>query len=329
MDQPRNFALSSLPRLMHRVGWASNPIALRPWSTIDREDLQGRFDDPNREYRTFYAAATPEAALREKIFDMLRRDNAALARIDAVATNDEDRALAASLRSVPQSLLTDFVLTTVEVVTPAEVVNVTASASFDAYVDLTDMRLCVDDILDSACTATSRAFGAKVWQRGYPGVVYPSRHGTDLTNFALFETGKLTDELAVAIRQIDLQPLDDACEPLKAVAAALGLTLDFPPTYDTRALWVRAFRDLLSRLGTVNWYERPIERGVRYYSMRFGGAKISIVTFAATNTVEVDAMTPEGGGHVSVTTSTNPEDVLLELSAQDPSVRAALEPLLG
>lgn len=327
MEKPRSFAFQPLPLLLHRVGWASNPIALRPWSTIGREDLQGRFDDPNREYRTFYAAATPEGALREKILDMLRRDEAALARIDAVAVDDTDRALAASLRTVPQSLLTDFVLTTIEVVTPANVVDVTASASFDAYVDLADRRLSVDDILNSECTQASRAFGAKVWHQNHPGVVYPSRHGTDLTNFALFETGHRTEELAVQVRQVDVQRLDESCEALHSVASALALKLVFPPTYDTRTLWVQTFRDLLSKLGAVNWYERPGERGVRYYSMRRGGAKISVVTFAATNAVEVDAITPDGSAHVSVTTSTKPEEVLFQLAHQDTSVRSVLAPL--
>jgi hypothetical protein len=67
MDKPRDFIVRPLPPILHRVGWAASPTALRPWSTITPDTMAGRFDDPNGRYRTFYAAATPEAALREKL----------------------------------------------------------------------------------------------------------------------------------------------------------------------------------------------------------------------------------------------------------------------
>src|ERR1700733_8981876 len=149
MTKPRRFVTRELPPVLHRVGWASNPVAFRPWSTILPDTMTGRSDDPHNDYRTFYASASAEAALREKLLQFFRPHPQLLGRLQDLDLNDEEATDVAHLGTVPPSLLTDFVLTTLDVLEPCLVVDVTASGSLDAYYDHSERRVTVGDILDS------------------------------------------------------------------------------------------------------------------------------------------------------------------------------------
>lgn len=334
MGPTRSFVTRPLPPYLHRVGWATNPLAFRPRSTMEFDSVAGRFDDPDGVdgiYRTFYAANTALGAMREKLLS-LRPDGATLDRLAALDLTDlseEERQELERLRVVPESFLTDFALTTIEVLAPCDVVDVTASGTFDAYLDHTDKRLCVDDVLDSDCTLAAQRLGRKIWQLGYAGVMYPSRHGTDILNYALFETDYGTDAMNALIRQVDVQPLDENCSVLKAVAAELRIDLGFAGSCDPCSLWVELLRTELERAGDVTWYVRERDRGVRYYSMRIPGLKISVLTFPASAKIEVDAITTGAGAHVAAAISDEPGEVLLELAKHDANVASALAVVLA
>jgi RES domain len=327
----RPFVTRPLPRLLHRVGWAANPAGLRPWNTLGPNELfDGRFDDPTGGYRTLYASATAAAALREKLAPF-RADPAAIAVFERMDLTEQERASLPRPGEIPASFLKDFALTTLEVTSADEiqVVDVTAAGTFDAYADRTAIYHTVADILNNDCTLAARKMGLAIWRTRCAGVVYPSKFGSDLINYALFETDRATDELVAPVRQLSVQALDDACIPLRTVAEELGLRIVFPPReYDVAALWVQSLKDALSAIAEVKSYDRAPGPGVRYYSMRIPSLKIGVVSVIGSNQVDVEAITPIGGADTVATTVTDVTDVFRELARQDGSVAAVLDPVL-
>lgn len=315
----RPYPTRALPTQLYRVGYATDPAGLRPWKFIpDNSALSGRFDDPYGEYRVLYLTDSPAAALREKLMshrsanigEFLNLEPADLAEMPSP--------------EVPASFLTAHVLTTIKILGSSRVVDVTHSGAFDSYCDETDRRLTVDDVLDNDSLHASQHLGHAVWSKGECGLVYPSKHGTDLTNYALFETGHKTNELHVKYAVTEVQPLDATCEILKEVADQLQLQLRFPNVDDPRLLWVYNFRDALKPLGLLSAYERNLGRGVMYYSYRIPGAKLTAMTFTSAPVIHIETVTSAGGATVDVEATELVSDTFAKLAVQDESVATAL-----
>lgn len=194
-----------------RVGFFASPCEFTP------RDLCGwnhRFDDPQREYRTIYAADKKETCLREVLAD-LKPNKKALA--DFKKNFGDDEALTCA------GLVTRAVRRKHVLVQAGIVVSSGAAVDIESAGVLKDLSARLEQTLDTARIrgkdrALTRAASRLLYSDGHSGISFRSRLDT-LACHALFEgrahleqTGKST-------------PLTDPIPELIAVAREYGLTL--------------------------------------------------------------------------------------------------------
>jgi hypothetical protein len=208
---------------VYRLGRRPDPWEWPDWSHAGADGTFGnRFDDPASDYRVLYASSQREAAFRECLA-RFRPDPAVLAA--TIIDNDDDPHSPATLPAgqVPLRWLRDRCM---------------GSARLQGiYCDLGDanslahlrqalaprlLHYQLDDLDAGDIRARSpRAFTQEISRyvlaHTFAGIRYASRHGDDLTNWAIFEPNEPTD------RDADDLSLDDP--DLHTVAASYNLTL--------------------------------------------------------------------------------------------------------
>jgi hypothetical protein len=184
-----------------RVAYEPDPWRFPDWRyASDPGRFDGRWDDPEGRYRVLYAAADPFAAYVEVLADF-RPDPAVVAGLEEIEVeNDVDEDDGVPPGSVPTSWTRGRVLGQARL--SGRYAEVGHSRSL-AYLRRELAALVVRHKLDDLDAATirlraPREFTQKVSRFVYEctdeggrpefhGVVYRSRHGDDLVNFATFE----------------------------------------------------------------------------------------------------------------------------------------------
>jgi hypothetical protein len=173
--------------VLYRIGRLPDPLAWPPWDVVGH----GRFDDPQREFRVLYAATQRQGVFVETLAQF-RTVLTVLARLQGVANAPEplprpivpahwyQRHAVARLRLNPRQRWLDLRAPATREVLRAEL------ATTILTLGLTDLDL--SRVLGPRRTLT-QAIARWAYERGYAGLVYPSRLDARLTLWAVFEGG--------------------------------------------------------------------------------------------------------------------------------------------
>ena len=177
------------PAEIYRIGRKPDPWQAPDWSRANPDNTFGnRFDDPHGFYRVIYASTQRLSCFLETLA-RFRPDLTLIAELREIEGDDDFWPLGV----VPREWCDDRLLGTASAI--GEYADVYAS-NWVAFLrkelarDVVRLGLTEVDagILqrDTPRRLTQMA-SAKVYERGFAGIYYRSRHGHDLENWALFE----------------------------------------------------------------------------------------------------------------------------------------------
>lgn len=228
-------ALTVDPGTVWRVGFRPQPWAWTDWKyATDQGRFNGRWDDINGQFRTVYAGESLFACLIE-VFAKYRRDTHLAEALKDVLEDPADaiefpaRAQAVvSYRWLEERRASRATLQgTFCRVTAAD----TIAALWPRFVD-TAHRLGAADfdaaaLKDSGPRDLTRTTASWLYQQSSPaidGVEFASRHGDDLSLWAIFERPSADSEISPRLTQITPADLSPDTPELVAAFATLGLT---------------------------------------------------------------------------------------------------------
>ena len=235
MYHRRRFPTVSPPKKLFRVGYGENPTALRPWDSVDTSrPPQGRFDDPEREYRVLYTSSTPEGAYREALQEF-RPSNDLLNMLKEVEQNDSDYPLDdfSDFGVLPISWMRDHRFVEMTIDDHCEMVKVTDGAALDLIQIKLGYRLDASAVL-SADRDITQQISRLVYtaDERFAGIVAESKLGTDFANFALFEDVNIDGALRATVQAVTVQDINFQDPTLVDVANAYSLKI---PGYEENA----------------------------------------------------------------------------------------------
>ena len=182
------------PSKLWRIGRAPDPWALAPWEAAAPDGTFGnRFDDPQSTYRVLYAASGRLGCFLETLA-RFRPDLTLLAELAEIAGEDDFLPLGA----VP------LVWLETRRIASAQAEGRYAEVGASDWMALLRGRLaraCVElgvgdfdaaALLAGAPRRLTQLVSREIYARGFDGIVYRSRYGQDLENWALFEPILLT-----------------------------------------------------------------------------------------------------------------------------------------
>jgi hypothetical protein len=169
---------------VHRIGRLPDPLAWPPWELVG----DGRFDDPRREFRVLYAGQR-RACFLETLAGF-RLSVEALAALRQVTGSQErsprgvaptdwyQKRAVARLRLGPRQRWLDL--------RAADTREALRSELADTLLDLGLADLDLSGVLGPQ-RRLSQAIARWAYERGYAGIVYPSRFDDALSLWAIFE----------------------------------------------------------------------------------------------------------------------------------------------
>jgi hypothetical protein len=204
-----------------RLGHRSGPLEPVPWALCG---WQHRWDDPQREYRTLYAAREPETCLREVLAD-LRPSTKVLAELEELF--GPDAAAGRDAGVVSREWRDAHRLCPAWVVGDGPLADVDGDLALRRDLERRHARMLADRGMDHLDIAEVRrrdriltqTLGRDLHGRGFCGVVFGS-HLDDQPCLALFE-----GRAALRSRGTP-RALEVALEPLVAVCDELGLRVE-------------------------------------------------------------------------------------------------------
>lgn len=232
------FATKTPAAPVWRVGRAPSPWAWVDWKWADGGTFPGRWDAPNRTYRTTYAASSAYAALVE-VLAQFRPDpelHEALAgidedEVDALYPTVSAGTISASwfhARRLARARLLGVYCDVSAAATIAELrprfLGAARSAGlpdFDAAaLQIAERRALTQQVGLAVYTETDAAANPT-----FDGVRFLSRHGSDLELWTVFE--RSTDgERSALLRDVEVGPLTSHHPDVVAAMTLHGLTLD-------------------------------------------------------------------------------------------------------
>jgi hypothetical protein len=193
------------PAALWRVGRAPDPWTLPPWEAAAPDGTFGnRFDDPQSTYRVLYGSSQRLACFLETLA-RFRPDLTLLAELDAIAGEDDFL----SLGTVPGVWLGS------RRIGSAQVQGRYADVGASDWLALLRLRLapaCLESglvdfdaaaLLAGSHRRLTQLISREVYARGFEGIVYTSRYGRELDNWALFEPVLLSEVCVFAIAADD------------------------------------------------------------------------------------------------------------------------------
>lgn len=186
-------------RAVYRVGRAPRPWSFTPWRYAEKGVFQGRWDDPEGEYRVLYVAASTFGAFVEVLADF-RPDPALIAGLTEI--DDESQASTTiPPGQVPISWLQGRVLVEGRLSgTFADVGHSRSLATLRRELAPLVVKFKIPELDGSAVRASApRSFTHRISRYLYlcldsdrpqfAGVFYRSKHGDELKNWGIFERG--------------------------------------------------------------------------------------------------------------------------------------------
>jgi hypothetical protein len=181
------------PAEIYRIARKPDPWQAPDWSRANADGTFGnRFDDPHGFYRVIYASSQRLSCFLETLA-RFRPDLRLRAELREIEGDDDFLPLGV----VPREWCDDRLLGTASAsgeyadIYATEWIALLRRALADEY-----LRLGVDDLDAGALQRESRRLtqlaSAQVYERGFPGIYYCSRHGHNLENWALFEPFLIT-----------------------------------------------------------------------------------------------------------------------------------------
>ena len=176
------------PSSLWRIGRAPDSWALAPWEAAAPDGTFGnRFDDPQSTYRVLYASSARLGCFLETLA-RFRPDLTLLAELGEIAGEDDFLPLG----TVPLVWLEKRRLGSAEV--RGRYADIAASdwiALLRGRLARACLELGIGDFDAAALLASSRRLtqlvSREVYTRGFDGMVYRSKYGQELENWALFE----------------------------------------------------------------------------------------------------------------------------------------------
>lgn len=177
------------PSTLWRIGRAPDPWALAPWEAAAPDGTFGnRFDDPHSTYRVLYASSGRLGCFLETLA-RFRPDLTLLAELAEIAGEDDFLPLGA----VPLVWLESRRIGSAQA--EGRYADVGAS-DWMALLRVCLARACLElgigdfdaaALLASSPRRLTQLVSREVYTRGFDGIVYRSRYGQELENWALFE----------------------------------------------------------------------------------------------------------------------------------------------
>ena len=208
-----------------RITIGSNPLALRPWSTLaPGMSFGGRWDDPQGEYRMLYTSATPKGALREAL-QYFRPYPELMLQLSAILCDLEELPLA-GIGVVPTSWLARRTLSQLHVES-GKCVPVCTTGALDVIYHESGLQFTVGELLASSNLEWTQRISRMIWRkRIYAGIEAPSKIGVNLRNYAFFEEAHCSNVLRARLRVIETKKLSRDDERLVSIAKSLHLRFE-------------------------------------------------------------------------------------------------------
>lgn len=214
-----------------RVGFGPQPWAWVGWEWATDGRFHGRWDDRKGNFRTVYAGATLYACLIELLADF-RPDPALLLVLDDIEEDDVDAALhpTASAGKLDPSWLTPRAAGTGRLtgsfcrITTAQTLAALHS-TFVAQALLLGLRdFDAAALKDARARKLTQAISTYVYEHtSLDGLQFSSRHGDDLTLWAIYERPSDAD-ISSCLGSTSLVELDQAHPDVVAAMEVFGLT---------------------------------------------------------------------------------------------------------
>lgn len=221
-----------------RIGRKPSPWSWVDWKWADGGTFPGRWDSPNRTYRTTYAGSTVFASLVE-VLAQFRPDPVLLADADEIADDEVDALYpTATPGSIPSTWFDARLVARARL--DGVYCDVSAADSIAALrprflaaaraLGLPDFDAAALQIAErrSLTQQVGLAVYSQTESAGNPsfdGVRFLSRHGADLELWAVFERSTDGDRSAL-LREVGVEPLSADRPDVIAAVRLHGLTLD-------------------------------------------------------------------------------------------------------
>jgi RES domain len=223
------YPITEPPQVIYRVSRGQIPTELRPIDTYPPDDRwPGRFDDDYSKYRVLYAGTSKEAAYRETLQDFKPSSPLldALLAIDTDAPELNDPDPREYVGALPVSWMTSRSIGTIEVIKPCPCVAITDSDTIAKLRVKLGLDITVADLLSDNRLLTQR-LSRLFYNHGdrYFGISYSSKLGTNLSNFAFFESLSEPGSLRARLVPVSAEDISVDDPVFVDVANSLGLTL--------------------------------------------------------------------------------------------------------